>query len=352
MGAKRQVVKPAMKGKATPNVLKKPAGAITGKVVPKVMKKPSRFSSGQQRRHQDIVVHIKAELVEWARAAEDSGAPSRGAAECPLCGRVVDRRWNMQRHVESHTTGKLSSLVHAMESNHAQQPHPVYMQVIRALHDNDVLLANEQGNYASRARALLSGWLRFRTSAKGCDSLFTVMGARDCNMVLVLTESGPEFWARADPALQVCQTWGAGHHYTMVFANAYLRHLLHHGGITTPALRAMRLAWQGGGSEVTHLTHRNSEHLAELACQLMESAAMGKLRQARADSLTKKQEYRSLSMDATYKLAMKVVGQARAHSFCWTTIVGLRGLIYIYMYSNILRHICMCVCMLVYNLIR
>lgn len=304
---------------------KKPAGRVPAKVVPNVMKKPARFSSGQQQRHQHIVEHIKTELAEWARAAGDTCAPSRSASECPLCGRVVDRRWNMLRHVESHTSGKLSGLIHALESNYAQQPHPVFMQVARALYDNDALLDREPGNYLSRARALLSEWLGFQTSANGDDSLFTNLGARDRNMVLVLTEDGPQFWQSGAPKLVGCQTWGAGHRYTKGFANLYMRHLLQQGGLTAPSMRAMRLAWQEKGCEVTYLMNRHTEHLAEMSCHLMESLAVDTLRQGSCERLANKLEYKSLSIDATYKLAMKMAGQARAGAVSWTSIVGLRG---------------------------
>ena len=125
-----------------------------------VSKKPAARGLKQRAKHENIVVYLERELVEWAEAADDGV----GVQECPICGRAMDRKWNMQRHIASHTSGKLSCLVNALKSGEQVQ-HPVFMEVVRALYNHDQLTNSaEPGRYAARAKSLLSKWLGFTTS--------------------------------------------------------------------------------------------------------------------------------------------------------------------------------------------
>ena len=64
--------------------------------------------------------------------------------ECIVRGRTCDRLFNVQRHAASHTTGKLVTMISALETDQQRQS-PVYMEVVRALYDNDLLLDKEPG---------------------------------------------------------------------------------------------------------------------------------------------------------------------------------------------------------------
>lgn len=311
---------------AKSRAMKKPSSALVKKpaVVIKVSGKHARDGTVQRRRHEDIVVHLKTELAQWIAALEDS-AKSGGVYECIICGRVCDRRRNMVRHAETHTTGKLSAMIGALESDRQMQ-HPVYMEVMRALYDNDLMMDKEPGAYAARVKALLTEWMQFSTSAADATSLFSALGPRDSAVVLVFTGKGPQYWARSDSRLPDAKSFANDRFYTLDFANMYARHLLQTGGMHLPGLRALRSAWRGEGCEVTQLAlNRKSDVIANMSCDIMESAAMEAFKLKHQKILHKRQEYKSISIDATYKLALKVIGQIRTQKHNWVTFVGMRG---------------------------
>ena len=64
------------------------------------MKRPAgRGGFAQIRRRAGIVGHLKQELASWVTSLEsEKGAKPQGNFACVVCGRVCDRRFNMQRH--------------------------------------------------------------------------------------------------------------------------------------------------------------------------------------------------------------------------------------------------------------
>ncbi len=100
---------------------------------------------------------------------------------------------------------------------------------------------------------LLAEWIRYSPSASDSGSLFTVMGKRDVNVVLVFTGKGPQFWSREDRRLATTQLFGQNQHYTAEFANEYMRHLLQAGGVYHKALTTLRSVHQQSGWAVTLL---------------------------------------------------------------------------------------------------
>ena len=75
------------------------------------------------------------------------------------------------------------------------------------------------------------------------------------------------------------------------------------------ALRNLKTLWLEKGCEVAQLANRNTEAMASLACNLMESGATRALLDKSQHVLARYKEFRSISIDATYKLALKVIGQ-------------------------------------------
>ena len=304
-------------------VIKKPA-ALKG--VNKVSE-GARVGNHQALRHRDIVSCLRMELSDWVQQLEGGGNHEVKLPKtlvCPICGRSSNRRRNMVRHANTHTSGKLAVMVDTLESGGKIQ-HPVIMEVIRALHDHDSVLGNITGNYAKRAQTLLSDWLRFETSASDTGSLFSRLGPRDKNVALVYTKSGPQFWSLKDSRLEAARKFTRKLFYTQDFANMFMRHAFEAGGIYTRAFRAVRQAWQGLGCEVTHLMTRRSQTMSALACDIMESGPVGDMLAKTALRLGKHNEFRSISVDGTYKIPLKVAGQTPDQKHSFTTVVGLRG---------------------------
>ncbi len=310
---------------------KKPAGInqTCGRMTP-IRKKPAgvkRTSIVQQVRHRYIVEYIKEELAEWVAALAGDDARREGAEPvitCPICARTSDRRRNMNRHAATHTSGKLAAMFESLESG-GRCPHPVYMEIVRAIFEADAVKGDMQGQYCARTQELLTKWARFKGTASDTGSVFTVMGPRDGNMTLVLTSTGPEYWLNTDGRLRGCKMFGPKQHFTKDFANMFMRGLMREGGVYARALRTVRTAWQSSGCEVTQLACRRSQTMAGLACSLMESSALSDLSERCTGKFRRHGEYKSVSVDATYKLALKVTGQTRTERHTWTSIVGARG---------------------------
>jgi hypothetical protein len=279
-----------------------------------------------QAKHKGIVLYLKAEMTAFAASLEgdDSDKPIPLPVECIMCGRTCDRKFNMVRHCKTHIIGKLATMLTGLETS-SRVRHPIFMEVVRALYDHDVMVGNELGGYAARAKAILAASTSYSGTSGDTGSLFTHMGLRDSNLVLVFDESGPEFWLGSDRRLPRARAVRSDLFYTRGFANLYLRHLLKEGGVYTRALRAIRAAWLQDGCEVTMLMNRRTETIAGLTCDLMESSGMVDLRGLKQRELVKMGEYECISIDATYKLALKVIGQDRNQKHNWTSIVGIRG---------------------------
>lgn len=269
---------------------------------------------------------LSEELAAWLDDLERAGADARPGQtyECPLCGRVSDRIWNMRRHAETHTSGKLSAMLAAFQGGN-RVPHPVLTEVMRALYDHDVMSGRVACRIASRARALLASWTRFATTSEATGSLLSHMGNRDNAMALVFCATGPEFRREDDPRLTSAKPFGPKQLYTQAFANALVRSLMQHGGVYLKALRALRMKQAENGCEVGQLLCRRSQTLATMCCGLMESGAMAAFRSAQQKTLLEWKEYHSISVDATYKLAFKVRDEDRRVCDNWVTVVGLRG---------------------------
>lgn len=314
--------KPVIAAKKCSDVKKQVISKKTAGIQAKA-KLPIIVRKRQVDRHAGIAVYLKREIAEWMQMLDSKECKSRDVYECPLCGRVCDRLFNMKRHAETHATGKLSP-IDAIESGEKMR-RPVFMEVMRALYDNDVMIDSTQGKYASRARALLASWLQYDSSASGTSSLIAAMGLADRNMVLVLTADGPQYWSRSDSRLEEAKKWGVDRYHTMDFANLFLQHLQTESGVYNKALRSMKQGWQRAGCEVTQLMHRNTQSLASISCDLMESEAICTIREGCQRKLLESGEYTSISVDATYKLSLKALGQYRNQGHNYTSVVGVRG---------------------------
>ena len=278
-------------------------------------------------RHQDIVAYIKEELAEWvAMLGDDHTGRNTSTAifTCPVCARMSDRRRNMVRHADTHTHGKLAAMFGSLESGE-RCPHPVYMEVVRALWESDCVQGDMKGRYCARAQSLLSKWTWFQPTACGTESIFTVLGARDISVSLVLTKDGPQYWLSSDRRLNGCKAFGPKQYYDKGFANKLMQCLMEKGGVYARAFRTLRVEWQNNGCEVTQLACSRSQTMASLACDLMESSALSKLSESSTALFHRYREYTSVSVDATYKLALKVPGQTRDKKYCWMTVLGMRG---------------------------
>ena len=215
-------------------------------------------------------------------------------------------------------------MIGALESDRQLQ-HLVYMEVMRALYGNDLLMDKEPCAYTARVKSLLAEWMQFFMSAADATSLFSALGPRDSAVVLVFTGKGPQYWARSDSRLPDAKSFAHDRFYTLDFANMYARHLLQTGGMHLPGLRALRSAWRGEGCEVTQLVvNRKTDVIANMPCDIMESAAMEAFKLKHQKILHKRQEYKAISIDATYELALKVMGQSRMQKHSWVTFVGMR----------------------------
>ena len=82
---------------------------------------------------------------------------------CPLCGKTLSNRRKAQAHATVHTTGKQSSLLRhdGISTNNA-----IFMEVIRALYDNDVLMGQQPGSYGAHTIALIASWLGIDMNTK------------------------------------------------------------------------------------------------------------------------------------------------------------------------------------------
>lgn len=173
-----------------------------------------------------VSVHLQAELHAWLAEVTGQGPGAirlSGPWMCIVCGRVTDRLRNMVRHAQSHIQGKPSAIAMSLCGTGRHQQHPVVMEVIRALHDHDQLCGSIRGNYFARAQKLLVSWTNYSGRATDSASLWTHMGKRDANLVLVITGTGPEYRLHDDPEVAKCKNFGAGRYCTMEFANLFLR---------------------------------------------------------------------------------------------------------------------------------
>ena len=123
--------------------------------------------------------------------------------------------------------------------------------------------------------------------------------------MLVFTESGPQYWYTSDAVDRGAKQLAASKYYTHGFANMLAQHLLRAGGIAAAALRDTTTDLRSQGCETTRLLCRQSQVMAELACHIMESRAMSSVLARSRKQLQEKGEHRAISIDTTYKVALK-----------------------------------------------
>jgi hypothetical protein len=287
------------------------------------VRKSTSGSKHKQVRHENIAPLIKKEVQQWAKSIADHNGSEVQAFDCVFCGYKTDRYEKLVRHSESHVTGKLATMFQNL-TNTKQDCHPCMSQVVRAIFNHDSTIGKLRTDYLARASALLMKWTSFSASASSTKTLLTHMGRRDHKMRLVFTEEGPEFWICDDARLKKARAFGK-HFYTMGFANAFARHLFQHGGKVAPAMRSQRAEWTRRGCDVCSLSNIQSETMCALAVDIMESAALKTHNLQMKVQLGARGEFRSLSADATYKMAVKVEGQTSNQSHNYVTAVGLHG---------------------------
>ena len=146
--------------------------------------------------------------------------------------------------------------------------------------------------------------------AYGCrgSQLYSLLRDNDRNAVLVWTGTGPQYWIRDMVDGSAVHEFGGGHYFTRCFANEYVRHLLLAGGIISRALRNMATELRMSGCEVIQLIeHRNTQWLRDLTQQLVHSTAFQMLIDDMKLKFEGNGEYVAISIDATYKIALKVL---------------------------------------------
>ncbi|CAK0830520.1 unnamed protein product, partial [Prorocentrum cordatum] len=332
-GARRMARPPAVRP-VQPTIGKRPAAkaAISRGQVTKrpaaaraVAKRPAA-TSVKRFRHDGLAQMLKEEAASWAgRLADDDLGEGENGLECPFCARMFERKDRARDRAWPHAAGKLSCLHATLIDDWKQVTHPVLASIVRALHDHDVVTASEKrGMYASRARKLIVQWARFSALPGARRSMYSIMGNYDGCMVLALTAEGPVFWLRGDQRLEGRRQFGE-HNCTMDFANAYARQLLGASGVHGKAFRAVVAEWLARGCEVTALANRHSQTMSALALDIMKSDAMrsfvGSLKVKVADL----GGLRSLSVDATYRVALKVDGRSSYDKHNVFTVLGFHG---------------------------
>ena len=219
--------------------------------------------------------------------------------------------------------GKLSQWFRTDRSSTAH--HPITMRVMRALYDNDILLGNLKGQYGNRTARLLAGWLDASGGTAALGSLRTKLGHHDENVTMVLTGAGPGAHLKIQVARQAVMQLAPGLVCTMGFANTFARQLLAARGVTSWAMRKHRQDLLAQGCEVAQILLGCEHPMRSLACNILESAAVSKLITEKQHIMARNGEFRSLSIDHTYKVALKVIGHSRTQKHNVATIVGLRG---------------------------
>ncbi len=267
-------------------------------------------------RNSDVASSIRAEIAAWFE--KEFAEPHA----CPFCGRFISSRRLHSKHAKSHLSGRLKAL-HETLASPSRTTHPVFAAVARSLRDSDVVCGQPLGGYAARACALLSKWTGYVAGESDAWSIFCVTGRNDRDLALVLTETGPEFRARGSP-LKSARPFGV-HYYTMGFANQYMRQLLAANGRHVTALREVKLEWQLAGCQVLSLANRHSQVMSGLALDLMTSAALADFSGKLKADLSGYMSFKAISIDATYKLALKVPGHTRTDRNNIVSVLGLHG---------------------------
>ena len=275
---------PALKKPAAPSSeMRRPAAAAQ-----------ARGLAVEMLRHADIVVHMRRGARERLGALGEKDA----SLECPFCGRCSsDRRW-AKAHAKSHEDGKLAC-IHKTLVESTQVSHPVFAAVERALYDDDAINGRAPGNYLSRAKDLLAQWIGFAATPGSDESIYTATGRkRDCDLVFVLTETGPEYWRRGDDRLTRARKFG-NHYYTLEFGNAFARFLFEAGGVHSRALRMLQSHWARGGCQVGGLARRHTSTMTALMLDIAESDAIRDFGASHPRKCADLGGLRSISVDAT-----------------------------------------------------
>ena len=266
--------------------------------------KPSR-STWRLRRIQcgTIEKGLAQEISAWVCGL--ASMPRTVSAICPLCAKKFRRRRYAQTHGASHLSGKLSF---NMQTSKYGEHHKVQMEVIRALYDHDIMCGVQRGQYGERSSSLLMSWLQPDSDVQGggSQSLYTLLGHHSSGVALVLTGDGPQYWAKGKVAKSKARAFGANQYYTMEFANQFAQLLVQMGGSYSPAMRALRTKLMDAGCETAALLQRQSVSICDLVCDIAESKELSNTLDNIRERLFVKGEYQSISIDATYKVAMKV----------------------------------------------
>ena len=293
-----------------------------------ILKRPSRSGAlvhGRARgvqqivRHQELTPLINGEIEEWTRGLKDGTCVS---LVCPICGWTAEKLHRLKHHAESHRTGKKSALHTNLESG-KQLTHPVFMAVVRALFDGDRLAGKSSQAYMSRATSLLTTWL-FPDGIPAGMSVWAGLGKRDSRVEFVFTKTGPEYWRMCDSGLDATRKI-RDVHYTQDFADLFLKQLLLTSGSVSPAMSRVLLEWQGGGCEVGLLGLRRSETVRAMALDIMESPTVERVRSECIRQYVQKGSLKCISIDGTYKLALKAREHSHGQQHNYVTVVGGDG---------------------------
>ena len=294
------------KRKHTPSVLKKPSGSNS-----------RRCRIAQLQPLASLLESEAQERIDKVNSEEDV------ALQCPLCGVVARKRCELKRHAAVHSSGKKVAL-HGNMAVGKRERHPVVMAIVRSLYDEDQLKGTEGGQYVTRAVKHLSQWLFHGCQPSEEGYVWRALGHRDGNVTLVLTGDGPQYWRSCDPRLQGARKAGC-HHYTVDFANRFASQLLSTGGQVMPAAKALWYELRSEGCDLTTLGARNKSFMFNVALDIMESDVFKSLQEACAGRLHRLKSLKCLSVDATYKLSLKVPSVTRNQKKNFVTVTSLHG---------------------------
>ncbi|CAE7313439.1 unnamed protein product, partial [Symbiodinium microadriaticum] len=214
-----------------------------------------------------------------------------GKAWCPFCPL---RCWDKTRHssVTAHVREYHSARKQFVASGTKQ------LKVIIALHDDDQCRRQPAGNYLRRSATLLSQSLD--------DTISTKHILLDKKIGLVLTHDGPQYWS-----LQAVQQGELRRlrnlYYTRPFAQLCFREVLMCSA-KVYALHARLLAIFPGATSSLLPCHAN--HWWPMIEDIFLSERVRSFEQELENELVQHQEFEFISMDATLRCCLPVMGQA------------------------------------------
>ena len=230
-----------------------------------------------------------------AASLRRSADVARERVACPLCPfRTFASGTSVKRHLEAahtQTRGFVSS-------GRKQR------KVVVALYDSDVLAGREPLDLLSRSADIL------RSSI--VPPLPETKTAIDRQIRLVLTAAGPVYMRAAALGTTIHVRRVGNLYYTCCFANVLLRELVMAKGRLAEALTRVQLHACSAGSKLCNLMPQHGKAMWQLAQDVLGLYPVRELMSGFYAQLLAHEEFETLSMDATVKVCLGIMGQAGA----------------------------------------